>query len=284
MLNLYAQIVRKEVKQTLSDKEIASIYYHDIFDYPLNLSELIRWLPKNTGFCPQGLNVVSKNGYYFLEGRDGLIYKRILKSRISEKKFETASSAARLLKIIPTVKMVGITGSLAMKNSDEEGDIDFIIISKSGNLWTTRLAVYMLTKLFGIKTRVQGDRNQKDRLCLNIWMDEGDLKWKTSDRNIYTAHEIAQIVPLVNKDNTFEKFIWENNWISQFWPKAIPVKKVQDKERDKKINKRGIVERFAYWLQYSYMKGNITREVITPTRALFHPHDWGGVVLSRLSS
>lgn len=284
MLNLYALGVKKETKQTLSEAEIASIYYHDIFDYPLNLNELITWLPKDPSFCPQGLNVVSKNGYYFLEGREGLVYKRILKSRVSEKKLEIAKKAAKIIGFIPTIKMIGVTGSLAMKNSNEEGDIDLIIVTKSGKLWTSRLIVYMLTKLFGIKTRVQGDKNQKDRLCLNIWMDEGDLKWKANDRNIYTAHEIAQIVALVNKDNTFEKFIRENKWICQFWPKAIPVKETQNKRKKKETRTMGTVERFAYWLQYTYMKGNITREVVSPTRALFHPQNWGGVVLSRLES
>jgi predicted nucleotidyltransferase len=284
MLNLYAQVVKKETKQALSDSEIASVYYHDIFDYPLNLNELIKWLPKDPSFCPRGLNVVSKNGYYFLEGREGLIYKRILKSRISEKKLEIAKKAARIIGYLPNIKMIGVTGSLSMKNSNEDGDIDLIIVAKSGNLWTARIMVYMLTKLFGIKTRVQGDKNQKDKLCLNIWMDEGDLKWKVNDRNIYTAHEIAQIVPLVNKDNTFEKFVWENKWICQFWPKAIAVKEIQKKSKNRKTITRGIVEKFAYWLQYSYMKGNITREVVTPTRALFHPHDWAGVVLNRLES
>lgn len=282
MLNLYALGVKKETKQTLSETEIASIYYHDIFDYPISLNELIKWLPKDPSFCPRGLNVVSKNGYYFLGGREGLVYKRILKGRIAEKKLEIAKKAAKIIGFIPTIKMIGVTGSLAMKNSNEEGDIDLIIVTKSGKLWTSRLIVYMLTKLFGIKTRVQGDKNQKDRLCLNIWMDERDLKWKRSDRNIYTAHEIAQIITLVNKDNTFEKFIWENSWILEFWPKAIPVEKPKNYETNNKTNKRGIVERFTYWLQYSYMKGNITREVVTQTRALFHPHDWGGVVLKRL--
>ena len=44
------------------------------------------------------------------------------------------------------------------------------------------------------------------------------------------------------------------------------------------------VEKMAFRIQYTYMQKKITREVVTPTRALFHPQDWGKVVFGRLSS
>ena len=45
-----------------------------------------------------------------------------------------------------------------------------------------------------------------------------------------------------------------------------------------------LVEKNCYWIQKKYMEKKITREIITKTRALFHPQDWGKVVMSRLSS
>jgi hypothetical protein len=36
----------------------------------------------------------------------------------------------------------------------------------------------------------------------------------------------------------------------------------------------------AFEIQYQHMKSKMTRETVTRTRALFHPHDWGKVVLN----
>ena len=126
------------------------------------------------------------------------------------------------------------------------------------------------------------DKSQKDRLCLNIWLDESNLIWR--EGNIYTAHEIAQIVPLANKDRTYEKFLYKNKWILDFWPNAVRIKptKILSVKCCSPIIR--LLEKIAYRLQYFYMKKKITRETVTPTRAIFHPEDWGQVVLDRLKT
>lgn len=281
MQNLYTLVARREPsEEVFSNSEISSVLYHDIFDYPLTFAELIKWqVEESTPISNVESAVSQKNGYFFLEGHEGLVYKRLLRKRVSVKKMEIARKACRILSFIPSVKMVAVTGSLAMQNSMEDGDIDLMIITRRGALWTTRLVSYLVTRLFGIKTRKPGDKDQKDKLCLNMWFDESDLIWR--DRNIYAAHEIAQIAPLVNKDKTYEKFLYKNKWILNFWPSAVPIKNLKFKFNNKTS---GLVEKVCYWMQKLYMKPKMTREVVTSTRALFHPQDWGKLVLSRLSS
>lgn len=267
----------------LNPKEKTSVIYHNLFDYPLSFSDLIKWSSGTTigNLSLQKANIVHKNGFYFLEGREGLVYKRLLRKRISVKKTKIAKRAARILSFIPLIKMVAVTGSLAMENSAEESDIDLMIITKKGLLWTTRALTYLMIGLFGIGVRKPHDSNQRDKLCLNIWLDESDSIWPKNDRSLYTAHEIAQTVPLINKDNTYEKFIYQNKWILDFWPNAVRVNKKYDAK--KKESNFSIIEYFAYWFQQNHMKSKITREVITPTRAVFHPQDWGKIVTRRLS-
>lgn len=274
MLNLYT-------KEGLSANEKFSVLYHDLFDYPLNFSDLIKWISEPPrGYADRVIFVTHKNRYYFLEGREGLIYKRSLRKRISAKKMKIAKRSANILSLVPGVKMVGVTGSLAMENSSEESDIDLIVITKKGLLWTTRLLAYFLIRLFGIQTRSPMNKKQKDKLCLNMWLDENDLVWR--DRNLYTAHEIAQIVPLVNKNKTFEKFLYTNKWILKFWPNAVHIRE-KGRIKSKITFSFPVIEKLAYWFQYKYMKSKLTREVVTPTRAVFHPQDWGKVVIGRLS-
>jgi predicted nucleotidyltransferase len=278
----------KKERKVMEESEKLSVFYHDLFDYPLTFSDLIKW---NIGMecitsIKNNTSVTCNNGYYFLEKHDGLIYKRILRKRVSEKKILIAKKASRILSLIPSIKMIAVTGSLAMENAEDKSDIDLMIITKSGALWSTRLFVYFVIYLFGIQKRNPGDKIQEDKLCLNMWMDENDLIWR-SPRNIYTAHEIAQIMPLANKDRTYEKFLFRNKWVLNFWPNSVKIENLRYLTRDTvKIKKsrigENLLEKIVFKLQYIHMKAKITREVITKTRAIFHPNDIGKTVLTRL--
>jgi len=279
---------KTNLSPNLTNGEKTSIYYHNIFDYPLDFADLIKWKASEkllinnlhpSSECKQ-FKIANKNGFYFVDGKEGTIYKRKLNKRISQRKLIIAKNAANVLSFLPTIKMIGITGSLAMENSNEESDIDLMVITSPGSLWTSRAFAYSLIRLFNIQKRSPNDRNQKDKLCLNMWLDETDLVWKSKDRNLYTAHEIAQIVPLINKDQTYEKFLSKNKWVLNFWPNAVKIYNLQFTIYKSKPN---FIETLAYKVQYSYMKSKISREVVTKTRALFHPQDWGKVVLERLA-
>ena len=289
---------KREEEFTLGWGEVASLVYHDIFDYPLSLGELIKWRTGDKLIIDnEKLTINYKNGFYFFKGKEGIVLKRLLRERISARKFEIARKAGRILGLIPTIKMVAVTGALAMGNAGEDSDIDLLIVTKKGTLWTTRLITLLLLDLIRFPRRKFGDRNQKDKLCLNIWLDESDLKWSKKDRNVYTSHEIAQVVPLADKEKTYERFIYLNKWIKDFWPNAIKTVAIFSKPITSHPARRSyassvaggqspitILEPLARELQFIYMRKKITREVVTKTRALFHPHDWGKVVLSRLAS
>ncbi len=293
MPNLYTLSTKKVLSdKELSDGERFSVLYHNLFDYPLSFNGLIKWRARgriNTRITTS-TSITCKNNYYFLENRYGLVYKNLLRKRISAKKMLIAQRAAKIISLVPTVKMVAITGSLAMENSTDESDIDLLIITNIGTLWFTRLFAYLLIGLFGIQRRYPNKGSEKDRLCLNMWLDENDLKWNKKQQNFYTAHEIAQIIPLVNKDNTYEKFLHINKWILDYWPNSVRIKNNELRIKNKTKNSLfiihesifNVIEWLAFKLQYNHMASKITRETITKTRALFHPQDWGEVVLKRL--
>lgn len=267
----------------LEAPELASIYYHDLFDYPLTPFDLIRWRagkkvkPRDLKF-----EISQERGYLFIKGREGLIFKRTIREKNFQRKKEIAQSAANVLARLSTVKAIGLTGSLAMQNAKDFSDIDFLVITKKRTLWTTRLLSFLLLKLAGIPTRRFGDKIEKDKICLNLWLDETVLTWPKSQRNVYTAHEIAQIIPLVDKGKIFEKFLWLNRWIEKYWPNAVG-----KKYSVVRIPKTGysilvsIFEPFARSFQYLRMRRKITREKVSKKKALFHPQDWGEVVEKR---
>lgn len=254
----------------LKSNKFTSVRYHDLFDYKLTKEELVKWQYKKEKPSIAGITSIKSK-------------KRLEREKYSEKKLIIARNASKLISKIPTVKFVGITGALAMNNANKDDDIDLIIITKNNTLWLTRLCVYCLLHTTSYILRKPRVKNERDALCLNMWLDEEDMIWDKSDRNLYTAHEIAQIVPLVNKSNAYEKFLYKNKWILDFWPNATVVQKFES-PGTKHCALCTILETIAFWPQYLYMKNKITREVITPTRAIFHPNDWGKIVLSKLTS
>ena len=268
----------------LGKSEAASILYHDIFDYPLNAKEIIKWGvgKKGLSLFKKTKEILNKDGLYFLKGKGNLLYKRALKERISKRKIVIAKKNASLLAKFPIIEGVFITGALAMNNAEEESDIDLMIITKKNCLWTTRLLTYLVLRIMNYGVRKPGDINQKDKLCLNIWLDESALSWDRKDRNIYSAHEIAQVVPIVDKENISQRFLQKNGWILDYWPNSVRIEEVRDK--NKKNVKINTFERICFWIQYKYMAKKITREKIGLHRAIFHPTNWGEVVLKKLSS
>jgi len=255
----------------LNLRQKASVFYHDFFDYPLAEYELDKWILGEAVKIPKQKIIVDhdqQKEFYFLRGRSSLVKKRKKNTEFSNKKFSRAQWAACWLGCLPTVKMVALTGSMAMSNANENSDLDLMVIASKGALWTTRLLSLCLLKILGFPIRRAGEKEQKDKLCLNLWMDEGDLVW--GEKNLFVAHEIAQIIPLAIKDEAYERFLWENSWIKDYWPNAVETVKPKRQQVPKSRLFVGI-EVLAFWLQYLYMKRKITSEKVGRTRAQFHP-------------
>lgn len=248
-----------------------SVKYHRIFDYDLVKSDFPKWLHKSDKNVSGVRNIKSLT--------------RQRREKYSQLKLKIAKKASSVISKIPSVLFIGVTGSLAMMNAKKDSDIDLLIITQKNELWITRLIVYFVFKIMNYKVRSPNADDEKDKLCLNMWLDEGDLVWDKKDRNIYTAHEIAQIIPLINKGRTYERFIYLNRWVLNYWPNAVVVEKIKTSIRDKSYEASShFFNTLAYDFQKLYMKNKMTKEVVTKTRAIFHPKDWGRIVLSKLSS
>ncbi|MFI5164799.1 MAG: hypothetical protein ACHQHP_06090, partial [Bacteroidia bacterium] len=96
---------------------------------------------------------------------------------------------------------------------------------------------------------------------------------------LYTAHEIAQIMPLVNRDNTYEQFLSANKWVLQYLPNAYRSIQFEGKKIKKAQSIFRMLEYIAKKVQVLYMKRKITREYISDTMLAFHPVDYRTRVL-----
>lgn len=265
----------------------ATLAYSDIFDYPLTEKELQKYfvsgLPVDTTFeemlraCPKAKK---KDGYFYLAGRSGLIPLRQKRESISHEKMKRAKKIARLLQYIPSVEFIGLSGSLAMSNADTDADIDLFIITKPHTLWLTRLFMLLLLECCGMRRKRTGNIFS-DTVCVNMLLDTKHLSFPKERHDFYTAHEIVQLKPLIDRGEIYEQFLLQNTWVLHFLPNAFG-KIRRSRRRDKSSFYWFLpLELLARSVQVWYMKGHRTKETITPGFVAFHPFDYKKEILTQ---
>ncbi len=265
---------------------LKTLHYADFFDFPLTADEIHRYLvePLTIEVLKEALSQMSADppkagtirragSYYCLLGREEIVRIRQQRERWSGPKLKKARKVASLLKLIPWIKLVGVTGALALENSDEDDDIDLMIITSPQRLWLTRGLVVTFLRLFGQYRR---PGKIKDMVCPNLMIGEDALEFP--DHDLFTAHEIAQMKPVFDRGSVCQKFLEANQWVKEFLPNAIKTNsklktqnsKPQLKSQNFLLN---LLERFAYRLQLKYMRSRKTTEITTPSVIRFHPQD-----------
>lgn len=271
-------MLAKKTKETttLPHSQFLSLVYHDLFGYPLTREETWFW---QIGKAEQPRHLVEAfRGFYCLAGRGDLVFQRAARTHASLGKFKIAQKAAGVLACLPTIRMVGVTGGLSMGNADQDSDIDFLIITTGDTLWITRLLAFVFLKFLGIKLRRFGDLEVQDKLCLNLWIDEKNMDF-SKRKDVYTAHEILQTKVLLNKNDTYQRFLKKNLWVKEIFPNGFASRM----KRTVLVRQRWpsvialifrLLDRPAYFFQRLYMRSKRTRERIEKGRALFHPLSW----------
>ena len=196
-----------------------TLAYADVFDYPLTAPEIHRYLTgiktsleeisvalKNDDFCNG--QIVRAGAYFTLRGREEIVETRLRRKSASKRGWKDAIFYGRLLASLPYVRMVALTGSLAMDNMDARADLDYLIVTRPGRLWTCRalsLLVVRLARLMNVN------------LCPNYFVSENALALE--DISLYTAHELAQMVPLCGT-NIYDEMRRLNLWADRYLPNA----------------------------------------------------------------
>ncbi len=288
---------------------IATVAYFDIFDYPLSLVEIHKWLYNQSRektnlsdilpVLESGeLNSVieSKDGFYFLKGRQEIIRKRLDHYNIAEPKFKIALKTIWWLHWLAFIEMIAVCNNLGYNNTIKEGDIDFFIIIKKNRLWWTRLMVTLVVSLLGIRRHGKKIAN---RICLSFYIanDHLNLEELTLKPNdCYLTYWLATLAPVYNREETYQKFLGANDWLKNYLPNFYPTflsnrRRIKDnrwikfsKRIDEKVLSGFVgrwLERLAKFIQLKKMEGNLTsvanqpdtRVVISDSILKFHETD-----------
>lgn len=209
-----------------------------------------------------------------------LIEERQKRKKISEKKLQKANDIAKFLARIPTIELVGVSGSLAMYNADRIADIDLFIITKKHTLWMTRLLIACLLQTKHLR-RKRNEKHAPNSVCVNMLLDTDHLLFPKSRRDSYTAHELLQMKPLFARGYTYHALLKKNTWIRTFLPNGYPYSVIKGIPELKKTKKHMVVffEPLARMVQVWYMKRHRTTETITDGFVAFHPYNYKDEIL-----
>jgi predicted nucleotidyltransferase len=202
---------------------IHTLAYFSIFRHPLRQEELAQYLH----FCHAPVNDLSATlsnlvememighlkGYYFLAGQQQIVGVRIERNQRAELWIGKIDRSVHAMHNLPFVEALALTGSLSKGTQDTDGDIDFLVLTRPGRLWTCHFFQMVILKLI--------PETARKLLCGNLILAADNLSIRT--KNLFTATEIVTLRPLTNS-SLWQNFYRENAWVSHFYPECLPPK------------------------------------------------------------
>ncbi|MCK5080598.1 MAG: hypothetical protein KAQ63_00400 [Candidatus Moranbacteria bacterium] len=157
--------------------------------------------------------IVNKKGFWGIKDRKKLANQRIIYQKNSLRKIRKLRKWVNIVKYLPFIRGIFITGTLALQTSSKKSDWDVLIIMKKNRIWLGRLILTAVLLVIGQK---RTKNKIEDRFCLNHYLTEGYLI--PESRNEYTACEFGFVAPVLNEQlfNDFMRLNW--NWLRRFSP------------------------------------------------------------------
>ncbi len=205
MLDVSSENLLRSIFHTLA--------YSDVFDYPLTAGEVYCYLTSMSASLEEITQVLAEESlftrvgpYFTLHGREGIVETRKRRAEVAKRLWPKAVRYGRIIARLPFARMVAVTGSLAMNNTDEGKDVDYMIVTAPNRLWLCRALVLLVARFAKLE-----DVN----LCPNYLVTTSALELK--ERSLYVAHELVQMIPLSGMEIYREVFRL-NNWITEYLP------------------------------------------------------------------
>jgi len=202
-------VVKENILETLA--------YFDLFDYPLSRAEIFLFLKNkhDFGVFEDALRSLLEAGiihqfdkFYTLKNDQYLVVRRNEGNQKAAELIKMAGRVGNLLIRFPYVRGIAISGSLSKNFADDNSDIDLFIITAKNKLWIARTIMHCFKKLTFLV-------NKEHLFCMNYYIDEQQLE--IVEKNIYTAIEIATLIPLQG-DTVFDSFFASNAWTRNYLP------------------------------------------------------------------
>lgn len=204
---------------------IRTLLYGDVFSFPMTAAEIHYYLIEVQATAAEVQRTLAQPSpdlqqwlitrqvgsltCYAIAGREAIFEARHQREIASQRLWEQARRYGVWLGYLPFVRMVALTGALAVRNaSSTDDDLDYLLVVREGRVWLARLFAVMLVRLAKLWGVV---------LCPNYVLAENALT--QDDRHLFMAHEITQMVPVVGQV-WYHQMREANQWTAAVLPNA----------------------------------------------------------------
>lgn len=205
----------------------ATMAYFDIFDFPLTIEEIGKYLLwANAGrtelwtFLNNDPAIQRYGDFYFFKGRRVIVDVRREREKVSEKLWKKVRKFAPWVQFVPFIKMAAVCNTLAINNAARESDIDLFIVARSGRLFFART---LLTLLFGLLGVRRHGNKVAGRFCLSFYVTDENLNLdgiRLGSEDIYLPFWLITMKPIYGRE-VYERLIAENGWIKKYFPRSV---------------------------------------------------------------
>jgi len=161
------------------------------------------------------LKFIVKDGY-LLTNNTQSIASRFEREKISQAKLESATSFANLLKrLVPFIRTIAVTGSVAYGSADKWDDVDLFIVTERNRLWISTFLMLVqirLYKIFGLRAA------HLLPFCLSYLHDEEGFsnESRRSRTSALFARELLKAKPVAGTEK-YRELLEKNTWVGDFY-------------------------------------------------------------------
>ncbi len=234
----------------------------EYLNFPFTLDEVANYfLPKINITGEQLRSILSGRNFadipfhikdgYLLTSASQSDTSRLEREQMSAAKLDSAAKFARVLtRLVPFIRTVAVTGSVAYGSADRWDDIDLFMVTKRNRLWLTAfitLVLVRLNKLFGLRPA------HLSPFCLSYVHDEeGFVNESQKNRtNPLFARELLKAKPVAGTDQ-YREILESNGWVGGFYsmPYAAKLKGLREGTNGQGIEFNDNSGRFSFLLDW----------------------------------
>lgn len=193
-----------------------TLRYFSQFGYEPSFEEIYTFFPVKIS-KNKLKSYLNRTGRYTEGGYQNKFKDQSSKIKVSLNKLQKTKKYLNFISRFPQIRLIGLSGSVAMLNAKKSDDVDLFIISVRDRLWTTRFITVICAWIYGLK-RSRNSKDANDKVCLNLFFSESSLKIEKKFQTEYMAHEVLQMMPIMDVNKTYRRFLEHNNWILKFFP------------------------------------------------------------------
>ena len=168
--------------------------------------------------------ITSSCGFYSIAGESCVLGSDHIAHELeTAKKWRKFRKASRWLALVPFVRLITASGSLAVDTSKPQSDWDVFVVAEKNRIFITRTGLLLVARLIR-RLRTKRDNIAPDCFCFNHIVTTDGLS--LAHKSIFTAHTVLRLISVIDVGGYFRLLLQKNNWMDEYATKTAPKKYV----------------------------------------------------------